>query len=115
MLDQIGEMQLAFALDGAPVAERQQAGEPAPAGAIDRVGNDVRRAVRKGEARADDETEVDLADPFGLGIGARVVERLVGADHARHRVAIGDADAPVAEPQRFRHHVARMRGTAQKL
>jgi hypothetical protein len=49
---QIVEMQDAIALVSAQVSNRQQAREPAPGGAVARIGKHVRRAVGEDEPHA---------------------------------------------------------------
>ena len=113
IVDQVGEEELALALDGAPVAERQQPREPAPALAGRGIGDDVWRAVGEGEARADDQAEIDR-EPVRCRLLARVAERDMGLHHPRHGVAVGDADRLVPERDRMADHVRGMRGAAQK-
>ena len=43
-----------------------------------------------------------------LAVPAQILERAIGAHHAGHRVAVGDAEAGMAEQQRGQHHVLRM-------
>ena len=52
MLQEVVEQENALALLRAQVAAREQAAEPAPAGAIARIGQDVGRSVGKDEPRA---------------------------------------------------------------
>ena len=49
---QIVEIENALALLGAQVAAREQAAEPAPGGAVARIGEDVGRAVGEHQPRA---------------------------------------------------------------
>ena len=71
----------ALALLGAALAEGEEPGQPAPCGAAFGIGENVRRAVAEHEPGAGRERQ------------ARFLRRLVGAHHAGHRVAVGDADA----------------------
>ena len=84
----IVEMERAFPLLGAALAEREQAAEPAVSGAVRRVGEQTRRIVEI-EARTDD--ALDAAD-FARGE--------MGAHHAGKRIAVGDGDC--RKPKRFR-------------
>ena len=55
--DQIAQLKLACAFPRAAIAEGEKPAEPPPAGPVFGIGDDVRRAVREGEARAGDEPE----------------------------------------------------------
>ena len=83
--EQVWQVQMAFALDGAGFAEGEQAAEAGVAGAVDGVGGDVWRAVSKHQAGAGDEAH------------AGILGGLVGADDAGEGVAVGDADGGEAE------------------
>ncbi len=83
MRQQVVEMQDAVALLAAQVAEGEQAGEPAPAGAVARVGEDVGRAVGEHQPRAGVIFQREVL--FALG--------QMRAHHAGDRVAVAKADA----------------------
>ena len=102
---EIGEMENAIALDGAAVAERQQPAQPPPAGAVDRIGDDVRRGVGKDQPGADDEPEI--GEPG-------IAHRHVGAHDTGDAVTIGNADAGMAEGLRHQHHVSGRRRAGEK-
>ena len=61
MVEQVGQGEVALALVGAEVAERQQPRQPAIGGAVARIGQDVGRAVREDEPGPDGEAEAVLA------------------------------------------------------
>ena len=72
---------------------REQAREPAPGGAVLRIGEDVRRAVGEDEPRADRDLQLDPLVAVGVflqGGGMRPHD-------AGNGVAIGDAEAGEAE------------------
>ena len=101
MRDDIGVVEMAFALGRAALAEGQQPREPAIGGAIRGIGEEA-RAVAQIEAAADDEPDPDLFC------------RMMRAHDAGKAVAVGDRDRPMAERGRGQHQLVRMRGTAQK-
>ena len=87
MLEEIVETEDAVALLGAQVAAREQAAEPAPAGAVARIGEDVGRAVGEDEPRA------------GM-IGERKLLLALDqmrAHHAGDRIAVAEPEA--GEPE----------------
>ena len=96
------EMERAFPLLGAALAEREQPAEPAVSGAVRWVGEQARRIVEI-EARADD--EFDAAD---------LARRKMRAHHAGKRVAVGDGDC--RKPKRLcrRHQLLGMRAATQE-
>ena len=98
----IVEMERAFPLLGAALAEREQAAEPAVSGAVRWIGEQARRIVEI-EARADD--EFDAAD-FACG--------KMRAHHAGKRVAVGDGDCREPERLRRRHQLLGVRAAAQE-
>ena len=129
----------------AALAYAEKPAQPAPAVAVDGIGDDVRRAVGEDEARSDDELEIArhapqlvarhghlagermLHEDVFAGSGAvaqllgrrhavlaQILERAIGAHDAGDRVAVGDAEAGLAEEQRRQHHVLRMGGAAQE-
>ena len=104
MCDQIVERENAFTLFAAQIAEREQAREPAPAGAVARISKDVRRAVGKGEPHAG---VIDQRQAL-LALGQMC------ADHAGDRIAIGEADAGKPDADRLRHQFFRMRRATQE-
>ena len=104
MRDQIVEMENAFALLAAQVAEREQARQPAPAGAVARVGEDVGRAVGKHQPRARviAQRQVLLAP------------RQMRAHHAGHRIAVAQPEPGEPDRLRLQHQFFRMRSAAQE-
>ena len=141
MVDQVGQAQVAIALLHRlfQIADAQQPGQPPPAMAVDGVGDNVRRPVGKAEPRAGDETEslrqrqrlrrkmtalrsrlwgFARADSLILGIlGQHPAHRFECAPrphHPGHRIAIGNADARMAQRQRLSDHIGRMRRAAQE-
>ena len=77
--DEIGQVEMAFALVGAEVAGGEQAAKTAIGGAIGRPGDDVGRAIAKYEAATDDVTEAlflshDMAADHAGEQGATAVE-----------------------------------------
>ena len=104
MREQIVEMQDAFALLGAQIAEREQAGEPAPAGAVARIGENVGRAVGEDQPRA----RVIFQREILLALGE------MRAHDAGDRIAVAEAEAGKADRLRLHHQLFRMRGAAQE-
>ena len=106
MAEQVVEPQDAIALFGAAVAERQQPAQPAPAVPIGGIGDDVGRAIGKGQPRADNQLEADIGRAPGLAqFIDGLAQRDMGAHDAGDGVAIGDADAGMAQRDGRRHHV----------
>jgi hypothetical protein len=93
--------EIAGALAGACLAERQQAAEPAVGGAVGRV-DEHRQTVAQIQPAADDEAEADLASP------------LVRPRHAGERVVVGEAERRQAEQLRLREQFLDVRGAAEK-
>ncbi len=95
---------MTFPLLRPQIAQTEQPAQPPPGAPIGRVGDDIWRAIGEDEAAADDQFEIDrrtrCCDSFAQGD--------MGADDARHCVAVGDADADVAEGKRRRDHLVRM-------
>ena len=104
MRQQIVEMQNAAAFLGAQIAEREQAAEPAPAGAIAWIDEDVGRAVGEHQPRA----RVIAQGQILLALGQ------MRAHHAGHRIAIAKSKAGKAEMGRLHHQFLGMRGAAQE-
>ena len=102
MREQIVEEQRAGALLGAALAEREQAGEPRPAGAVLRIGENVGSSIGEDEPRADGEPD------------AMLLRRLVRAHDACDRIAVGDAEAREPELLRLRHQFLGMRRSPQE-
>ena len=102
MGEEVVAAEQALALLGAALAEGEKPGQPAPGGAAFGIGENVRRAVAEHEPGAGREGE------------ARFLGRLVGAHHAGHRVAVGDADAGKAERLALHHQLLSVRGPAQE-
>ena len=103
MIRQIIEAQDAIALFGAAVAQRQQPRQPPPAEPRCRIGDDIRSAIGKAQPRADNQPKA------GMLLG-----RDMRPHHTRDAVAIGDADANVAERLRRDDHLRRRGRAAQK-
>ena len=141
MIEQVGQPQVAIALPdvGLEVAGAEQPGQPAPAVAVHRIGDDVRRIVGEAQPRARHQAEgVEHRQPFArqqpavlgrlrrlllphqlvLGVGREDAPRLAqagpGAHHAGHRIAVGDADAGMAEGDSLGHHVRRVRRAVEE-
>ena len=90
----------------AALAAGQQLAEPAVGGTVARIDQDVRRAVDKDEACADQE----LWLVFDLG----VIDFVPGAHHAGQRVVIRNADRGDAELAGLMHIGARIGAAAQE-
>ena len=101
MRDEIGVVEMAFALGRAALAEGQQPRQPAIGGAVRGIGEQA-RAVAQVEAAADDEPDPDL------------FRRMMRAHDAGQAVAVGDRDRLMAERGRGQHQLVRMRGAAQE-
>src|SRR5437879_2976686 len=67
-----------------PLATGEELAQPAVGGAVARIDQNIRRAVDKDEARADQK--------FWLVRDLRIIEFLVSAHHAGQRIVIGDPD-----------------------
>ena len=106
-VEHIFEAQQAGALLRAQIAAREQPRQPPPGRAILRIGEHVGRAVAEHQPRAAEEAEA-------FGLFAVLAQIDMGAHHARHRIAVGEAD-PV-QPQRdgLRHQLLGMGGAAQE-
>ena len=139
---QVAQPDLAFALLCPPVAQRQQAAQPAPALAVFRIGQDVGRSVVEPQARAQDQLERrgapldlfavdmgecgivdpdDLAQAAGLvhllgrpAFRAKVLQRAPGPHHPGQGVAVGQAHARVAAQKGAEHQFLWMRRPFQK-
>ena len=98
----IFKIEHAFALLGAPHAQRQQPAEPAIGGAVARVGK---------QAWCVFEIETAAHDEFDA---AQLARGEMSADDASKRVAVGDGDGRKAERPRRRHQLFRMRAAAQE-
>ena len=107
MVEEVGQGDVALSLSGAAVAERQQPRQPAIGGAIHRIGQDVGRAVREDEAGPDGEAEAVLG-------GNALLDETIGPHDAGQRVAVGDADAGMADRMGLGHQFLGMRGAAQE-
>jgi hypothetical protein len=96
VLEQILEKQYAVALLGAQVAASEQAAEPAPSGAVARIGENVRRAVGEHETRA------------GMIVQAKLLLALgkMRTHHAGDRVAVGEAEPRKPDLLRLHRHNA---------
>ena len=111
MLQQVVQMENTISLLRAQVAGREQPGQPPPAVACRRIGDDVGGAVGEGEARANDEAKIH--NNFGL-LDLQFFQERPCPHNPRHAVAVGDADAGHAEVDRLRHHLSGVRGAAQE-
>ena len=114
MDQQVFELHHAAAFCRTAIADGQHPRQPAPAKARGRIGDDVGRAVVENQPGADDELYVGELYPVFGGIVAQLAQPGQRAHHPRDAVAVGDADAGHAEGDRFRHHLMRMRCTAQE-
>jgi hypothetical protein len=92
----------AFALFGATLAEREESREPAPGGAVLRIGEDVGRTIGKDEPGAGGEFQAC----FLCG--------LMGTYDARDRIAVGNADPSQPKGLGAIHQLFRMGGTAEE-
>ena len=106
-VEHIFEAQQARALLRAQIAAREQPRQPPPGRAILRIGEHVGRAVAKHQPRA-----AEIAEAPGLFAVLAQID--MGAHHARHRIAVGEADT--IQPQRdgLRHQLLGMGGAAQE-
>ena len=106
-VEHIFKAQQARALLRAQIAAREQPRQPPPGRAILRIGEHVGRAVAEHQPRAAEIAEIP-------GLFAVLAQIDMGAHHARHRVAVGEADA--VQPQRdgLRHQLLGMGGAAQE-
>ena len=98
----IVEMERAFPLLGAALAEREQPAEPAVSGAVRGIGEEARRIV---EIEAAAHNEFDAA---------HFSRRKVRAHNAGKRIAVGDGDC--RKPKRLcrRHQLLGMRAATQE-
>ena len=104
MVEQIIEIKDAVAFLCPQVAAREQAAEPAPGRAVAWIGQNVRRAVGKDEARA------------GM-IGERQILLAldeVGAHDAGNRIAVAEPETFESDMSRLQHQLLGMRGSAQE-
>ncbi len=111
MIEQVGQMQRTIAFFRAPVAQRQQAGQPAPAMARGGIGNNIGRAIGKDQPCADGQPEA-VRRPASFAQNGFVGHMC--AHHACNGVAVGNAKASHAEVMRGPHHLCRMRSAAQE-
>src|SRR5262249_5660699 len=117
-LEQVLEKEDALGLLAAAFADGEQAGEAAPGIAVLRIGENVRRAVREAQPRADDEFQCRQRDALGLSLIADVIipllELAIGAHHAGDAVAISDADTGQAQREGLQDELFWMRRAAQE-
>ncbi|MNJ25375.1 hypothetical protein D3C77_198190 [compost metagenome] len=140
---QVAQADLAFPLPRPPVAQGQQARQPAPARARFRVGDDVGGPVVEGQPRARQQAEVrrpafhrvrqggivqrvvdegDLAGAAALAhlfrrsqaLGAQGLQGAPGPHHARHGVAVRQPQARMAAQDRRQHQVLGVGSAAQE-
>ena len=90
-IQQIRQAEHAIAFFGAAFAEREQARQPAPGGAVARIGENVRRAVGKDEPRADRD--------FSLQSGFSLLRATCTRTTPATLIAVGNAEA--GEPKGF--------------
>ena len=101
MRHDVGELEQALALAGAPLAERQQLREAAISRLVGGPGKE-RRAVGEVEADAGEKAQ------------AQLLRLDVGADDAGEAVAVGDGDGGHAQLVSAQGQLLRVRGTAQE-
>ncbi len=101
MGDDIGVVEMAFALGRAPLSQGQEARQAAISGAVLRVGEE---AGAVGEIEPDADDEADIGNLCGV----------MGAHQAGDAVPIGDRDRLVAERRGGRDQFVGMRGAAQE-
>ena len=104
---EIVEGEVALALFGATVAQRQEAGEPFVGGKVGWIG-EQRIAVARLKAAAHQQF-----DAVGI-LFALPTRRRKGPHDARQGVTVGDADGGVTEFDRPLHQFVRMRAAAQE-
>src|SRR5665811_2558755 len=104
MRQQIVELQNAAAFFGAQVAEREQAAEPAPAGAVARIDENVGRAFCELQPRA----RLIAQGQILLALGQ------MRAHHAGERIAVAQAESSEPNAGRLHHQLLGMRGAAQE-
>ena len=90
----------------AALAAGEQLAQPAVGFPVARIDQDIRRAVDKDEARADQQ--------FWLVFDVGMIELLVGPHHAGQRVVVGDADRGQTEFAGLMHIGPRIRAAAQE-
>ena len=115
---EIAQGEQAFALLGPEIAHSQQPAQPAPAGPVRGIGDDVGRAVGEDEAASDRKLET-AGGRGGRSAGGgelfpHPVQRRIGPDDAGDGVAVGNADAGMAEREGGHDQVLRVRGAAQE-
>jgi len=105
---EVGELQMAFALFGAvaALAAGEQLAEPAVSRAVARIDQDVRRPVHEDEPRSDQQ--------FRLVFDVGIRELLVGPHHAGQRVVVGNADGGKPQLAPLVHVIPRIRSAAQE-
>ena len=97
---QIVEAQRAITLLRAAIAQRQQPGEPPPAAPRRGIGDDVGRAIGEHQPRADRQFETQRR-----GFRQQFAHRDMRLHDPGHGVAIGNADAVMAQRCGAAHHV----------
>ena len=108
---EIVEGEVALALGGAAVADRQQARQPLVGVEVGGIGEQG-IAVARLEAGADQELGLLLRRRRMLLV--IFLQRCIGPHHAGQRVAVGDADGGMAELDRLQRQLTRMRAAAQE-
>ena len=112
VLEQVVEVQDAFGLLAAALADREQAREMPPGLAVLRISQNVGRPVGEHQPRADDELQGRLAGAARMLVP--LPELMIRAHHARDAVAVRDADAGKPESGSAGDEFLRMRRAAQK-
>jgi hypothetical protein len=110
------ETQETLALRRLHLADGQKPAEIAPAGAVLRIRNDLRRSIGKDQPCADHEPEGrDSRRPmFFDDLRLDASDRIMGPHHARHRVAVGHADPCMTELHRLPNQIGGRGGSAQE-
>ena len=110
MFEQIAQFEAAVAFLNTQIAKRQQPGQPPPAAPRRWIGDDVGRAIGKHQPCPDDQLEIDRL----AGRSDGIAQRHMRLHHAGDGVAVGNADAGMAEFERGGDHVAGVRRSVQK-
>jgi len=104
MRDQIVEREMALAFLAAHIAHGEQARQPPPAGAVARIGEDVRRAVGEHQPRAGMVRELQVL----LALGQ------MRAHHTGDGIAVAQPDPGKPDMHGLHHQFFRMRRPAQE-
>ncbi len=112
--DEVAQAQQAIALHRPQIARGQDSRQPAPTGAIGGIGDDVRRTIGEDQTGADRQREAEGRQGGTQPSGFGAFQRVIGAHDACDGIAVGDADAGMAERYRLRDHVLGMAGTVEE-